>query len=372
MIRFIADVKETTPEQVLEIEKQLIPLFEYMKNPNDIEFDEDIYLFETSLMRKTKSVSEAGWVLFNCLTLVQEKFDNTFIQLFEAINCYLEFGATAFIGNPELLGKLTEMCRKCLFAKYKKKTSERENMEAALIYQQLLQSFPQVLDTILPSILSSAMERLNSRITKDYFRVRLLGIILASFDYNCQLSISILSSAMTPNNDTCLDNALKQILASISHFKEPYDKKVAVKGLCNLLVLQDLPQGMAIGHEIIFKMIIQILSGVVPIEENKMALEGVKKKKKQKSEEQEANMILKTFLSPMSQFDEYHHFKETIKYIQTATPSKVEGLIRNLDQAQAETLKSIVKKQRVSIAGRQMPISSVRSILKPKYKAAHN
>lgn len=60
IIRFIAEDENITPAQSLELEQQLYPLFEYLQVPNEIEFEDDIILFEISLIKKCKGVSTAG------------------------------------------------------------------------------------------------------------------------------------------------------------------------------------------------------------------------------------------------------------------------------------------------------------------------
>lgn len=338
-----------------------------MKDPSKIEFDEDILLFEVSLMKKTQKVSDAGWIIFNLLHLVQEKYENTFMQTFEILNCFLFYGKEILAPNLPMIETVIEMAQKCIFAKYQKRNSERENSEAALIFQQILQTFQGLVDNYLTIILSCTLQRLNTAIKHDYFRTRLLGVILSAFAYNTELTISILLNMQSQMGDSSLDNTLKQIFINVQNFKQTYDKKIAIQGLCYLLVYQNLPDNMVISYSHLFKILIQILSDDKS-NLSKMAVEPAKQLKKLRTEETEANLVYRNMKTPLEEFDEFTHFREAIRLIQSSNPLKFPSLVGQLDQQQAEQLQTIIKSKRVVISSHKNPMTTTRAIVRPKYK----
>lgn len=74
------------------IENELKPLFEYMVDPKNIEFEDDIILALKTFIRKTGSVSPTLWTIFPHLTKVFEKSKNTFGNLLDTLNQYLLHG----------------------------------------------------------------------------------------------------------------------------------------------------------------------------------------------------------------------------------------------------------------------------------------
>ena len=236
ILRFISAHKALPNEKLLEIEQTLLPVFEYIRSPKDIEFDDDILLFEVSLMRKCQTVTQAGWTLFSQLKLVQEKYEGTFLQLFPILNCYLYYGKDMFASQPEYLKSVADMCGKCIFAVFKSKVNEAANSEGALIYQQILHTFPKAVDALLESIFSFTLMRLMSQVSHNFFRVRLLGVILSGFAYDACKTVGILSSSATPENESYLVFALRLIFQSAHLFTHTYDRKGAALGLLHLLI----------------------------------------------------------------------------------------------------------------------------------------
>jgi len=75
------------------LEDSLKPLFEFMIDPSQISFDEDIVLVIKSFIKKSKSVSPTLWTLFPLMGNVFEKNKQCLGNLLDTINFYLVFGA---------------------------------------------------------------------------------------------------------------------------------------------------------------------------------------------------------------------------------------------------------------------------------------
>ena len=75
-----------------QIEDALKPLFEFMVDPNNIDFEDDIVLILKTFIKKTKTVSQTLWTLFPLLTKIFDKNKKSFGNLLDTINYYLVFG----------------------------------------------------------------------------------------------------------------------------------------------------------------------------------------------------------------------------------------------------------------------------------------
>ena len=366
IIRHLVEYKGISTGQVLELEQMFLPLFKYIENPKQIEFDDDIILFEVSVMRRCQRVTEIGWNIFTQLGKVQDKYDNTFVQIFQILNCYIHFGKDLLVTNIKLIENICEMCGKCLFAIYKSKINEATNAEGALILHQVLFTFSNYINDLLPSIIAFAIMKLETVIKQNFFKARLLGIILASFDYNFQLTYNILTGSLLASGDSYLQFVLNEINSNTHIFRHPYDKKVAVKGLSAFFI-----NAQPADKVVCFQVIIEILSnswkdmislgfGIKGDTDEPSLKENFKDFN---SEELEANLALTTFFHPLSDFDEYEYFRSMVK---SFNPDDLKILVSNLNQIQVEKLMNILKSKRVQI-GDNSSQTDVRRVVTPKY-----
>ncbi|OMJ89162.1 hypothetical protein SteCoe_8706 [Stentor coeruleus] len=368
IIRALVECKSLTDEQALQLELKFVPLFEYIQNPKEIEFDDDIILFEVSVMRKCKVVTEVAWNIFKHLHLVQEKYDNTFVQLFQILNCYIYYGKNVLSGNIAFLHTISEMCGKCLFAIYKSKLNEATNAEGALIFQQLLYTFKGQLNEVLPSILAFAILKLSTPIKNTFFKARLLGIILSGFAYDCANTLAILKTSQTPTGQTYFEYVFQMIMENTKIFKHPYDKKVAISGLCSLFSNPSLSEMFVPVFQAMIEILGQTSKDHYPIKQNitireDNSLSALKDVFKDfNSEEMEANLALTTFLNPLEDFDEYDYFKNMVKSLQQ---NDLAIFIRSLNEIQLKRLQEILQSKKVQI-GENPANTDIRRIVKPK------
>lgn len=366
IIRHLLECKSLSVENVLELEKMFLPLFKYIEDPKSIEFDDDIILFEVSVMRRCELVTEIGWNIFSQLNKVQEKYENTFVQLFQLLNCYIVYGKQVLVSNPEMLKNICEMSGKCLFAVYKNKINEAANAEGALIFHQILFTFLGHIDELVPTILGYAVLKLSTIIKQDFLKSRILGIILAAFAYNYNLTSRVLNTSFLNTGDSYMKFVLTEIMSNTQVFKHPYDKKVAVKGLINFFLHAE-PQDKLI----IFQILIEILStswkdliSLAPgFKINEKELNLKESFKDFNSEELEANLALTTFINPLSEFDDFETFREMVKSFQA---DDLNTIIKSLNKVQVEKLMNVLKSKKVQI-GNTPDQTDVRRLVMPKY-----
>ena len=327
-------------------------------------------LFEVSVMRRCEMVTQIGWNIFSHLTAVQEKYDNTFIQLFQILNCYIYYGKDTFSQNPELLTTVSNMCGKCLFAIYKSKINEATNAEAALIFQQMFFTFRGQMDNLLPSIFAFVILKLTTPIKNNFFKARLIGVILAGFSYNFNLALQVLRTSNMPTGQSYFEYIFEEITKNSSIFKHPYDKKVAISGLTSFFSNPELVHT----YSVVFQLIIEILSTnwkdliptkpILSMNEEGNMKELEESLKAFNSEEMEASLGLTTYLTPLDQFDDYDFFRDLIKSFQK---QDLAILMKSLNKIQTDNLYKIMQTKRIPI-GDNPGHTDARIKLKPKYK----
>lgn len=277
-----------------------------------------------------------------------------------------------------MISNIADMSSKCLFAKYRKKVSELVNSEATLIFQLMLCIFIGSLDSLLEPIISISLNRLLSDVKNEFFQVRILGVILASFYNNCQLAMSILARAMFNDTQTYLSYSLQRITALSKSFTHPYDKKIAVLGLTSILTQLSMPEEVSSQLSVIFQVLIDILSETTKPKKPKnkkkqlevtktqgttISIKGASNKYKY-TDELQANFALKLFLNPIKEIDECTHFKDIIKGFQANNPGLLRYLVGSLNSIQVEMLQKVLMSKRVVISGDN--VTEIRRIVKPK------
>ena len=75
-----------------EFEELLRPIYQFMMDPKQISFEDDIVLMLKSQIRKRKEITPTMWEVFSQLPKVLAKNKDAFGNLFETINYYLIVG----------------------------------------------------------------------------------------------------------------------------------------------------------------------------------------------------------------------------------------------------------------------------------------
>lgn len=89
LIRYVAEHRHFTDRMVPVIEQCSLPLLKFMQDPDQINFDDDIIFFISSLLKKTKSTNSA--ILreaFQYLPKFLVKFNYIFGPLIECLSLY--------------------------------------------------------------------------------------------------------------------------------------------------------------------------------------------------------------------------------------------------------------------------------------------
>jgi hypothetical protein len=86
---------------ILYLEEILKPLFDYMKTPKRIDFDEDIILVITSFIKYTKTIPQSALMVLPYLPLYLKKSKGLTLDLYELLNQYVVYGNGIIDVNEE-------------------------------------------------------------------------------------------------------------------------------------------------------------------------------------------------------------------------------------------------------------------------------
>ena len=175
----------------------MIPLFEYMRNPSEIDFDDKILQFETILMKKTESISQTGWELLRILYLIQEKYKFSLTELFPILNCYLYYGKQQLLANKGYFDIILSMCEKCFFACFDA-LSYICYSESCLLFQQIFCSYSEVLNDKISSLIVVVLQRIGSDYP-NFYVAKLFGVLFSCILYNPQSAFFAISSCYQNN-----------------------------------------------------------------------------------------------------------------------------------------------------------------------------
>jgi hypothetical protein len=99
---------------ILDFEKILTPLFDYMKSPGRIDFDEDIILIMTSFIKITKTIPTSGINLLPHLPKYLKKNKGLTVDLYELLNQYIIAGRGVIDNNEEHIKVFMKIFRSSL------------------------------------------------------------------------------------------------------------------------------------------------------------------------------------------------------------------------------------------------------------------
>jgi len=137
-IRIVADKKEFIPAFLPDIEKALVPLFSYLEKDIDIPFDEDILLFVSTVMEKTKTVTPIMWDVFKCIPKLFTRYGGMLGPLFQALNYFIVYGMNEINSDPSAIKLLIQMGVDGLNPQHEN-ANEASLAEAALLFHLIIQ-----------------------------------------------------------------------------------------------------------------------------------------------------------------------------------------------------------------------------------------
>jgi hypothetical protein len=229
----ISRICEKYPKYVDSIEHSLLPVFNYLMNPKEIEFDEDIIDVVRILLNVQGKITLNMAKIFLVLSKYFEKAGFVFGSLLEVLNCYLSYGKLLFSQNKEWVDMLLAMVETSLFVTTE--PAEENNAEGALLIQMIMQNLGNnIMDPYIPNLLQLILKRLNIEIKEKYLKVQLYNAFLCMVCNNGPLVLSI--------DKAQLVTFIEGVVNNCEEFDSSYNRKVLAIGLSNVLIHCTVPE----------------------------------------------------------------------------------------------------------------------------------
>jgi hypothetical protein len=200
-----------------------LPLFEFIVEPSQIDFEDDILLSIKTLVKKKKSVSENIWRMIQFFPKVLEKNQHSFGNILDTINNLVLVGRDFLKTQPDALAIFMTMADTSMFSELGKTRASTisNNIEGAILVQLLLQVFEgtEALHCgIFEKILLMTQKRIQ-KVSTDVnegkwkgdekilitLKKHLVGVFLSATIYSVDATITFL------NNNQALNGVLQEL-----------------------------------------------------------------------------------------------------------------------------------------------------------------
>jgi hypothetical protein len=250
IVRTLVDKIDYMQPNFFEFEEILSPLFEYMKTPNRIDFDEDIILILTSFIKNLKIIPQSALKVLPELPKYLKKCKGLLLDLYELMNEYIVYGNGVIDTNEEYCKVVMKIFRASFDKKFE---YERSGFLGANLMQVWLQNCQKLPETLVKEIISMAITQI-----KAIFQMYTKKDELESSD-DCYLFLSLLVliycgfinyptttfEAIIANNDVHNLIEWSKLILELKFFST-YHTKAMIIGICSIFknneLLQQIPE----------------------------------------------------------------------------------------------------------------------------------
>lgn len=373
IVRSVLDSAHITMAHLRISEQLLTPLFEYISAPDTINFEDDIVLACTSLVKRQEGVSQLCWKVYEKLPGVQRKYKGELRYIFGFLNAVIAYSYKELVAKAEYVQQLIDMCECALFAQSNNEAGCTQG--AVLLQQLLLISQMGTVDAVLRQIVEVVRRRYGQGCRQAFLRVRLLDTICAALNYSCEGTIGILGAAE-------LTDFMRELISQQDYFYHSYDKKLAIVGVVRLLCLNPLPAEVASAATALLASAIAIIRAKPPLvpvpissldlledlladsEDEDLPLEP--RSTSSQTEEAEACLLVNSMLTPIHDFDEIGALRSALSCIYQRNQGSAQALMGGLAGDVKKELGDILQCKRVRVAVSGADPSVLRKIVKAK------
>lgn len=405
IIRIICDDNSFFPQCLNGIEEALLPLFNYLVDPMNIEFDDDLVQVISVLVKRRSGITENMGRVLPYLQKLFEKNKGLFAGLLECLNNYLFYGREQFAANKSWIDLVLNMAHAALYSV--QPPIEVNASEGAILMQIVLQNLGNgILDTYIPPLIKEVIKRFEMNPVPQILAIQLYNVILCAACNNSQITIRALNEL---GKDESL---LNMILHESAKFKTVYDRKVLAIGLSNIIVQDAFPDIIKKLYPVMLNVIITALQ-TQEQEETKKMLKSDKKaiklsdingessssesneeemstkpqgeEKKPRDEDSDegydseneempkdaseaVNATIDKIQGQIKKIDEYSYVGTVIRVMFGKNPEATKLLVNNLNEVQQEYLKQIMQSRRITTMRKGERVTVARRIVKPKHK----
>lgn len=398
VIRAICEQDAFFPKYLEDVETIMLPLFEYIVKPREIDFDDDIVQVITTLIEHRQGISENMGRLFGYLVNFFDKYEKMFGSLFQTMNAYIYFGKDTFMPTNERMEYVIKICLESLFST--KSIVEMNNSEGALLMQILLQTLEtKVMTPYIPIIIENLLKRLNAKPSASYLTRQIYNAILCAVCNNAEVAVAKIEELK------CTEPVFLGIFQAASNYKVTYEIKVLTIGLSTLLLQPYLPGYLEVSRMAVLSTIVETLTNqtardakalikadkrVVAIEDNSDS-DDYSKEDFEDSEvyfnvserrfgsdseddgmprepEDDVKMTIRMLKGRIKGIDEYEFFGRVIKALNASNPEATKKLVLALPEFQQGQLKDLLQSRRITVKNREEDNNVARKILKVRKK----
>ena len=239
IIRTVTDNALYVTKYILILEEILDPLFEFMKSPSKIDFDEDIILIMTSFIKHLKTLPRSALILLPELPKYLKKSKGLLLDLYELINQYIVYGN----GVVDAKEEYNKVIMKIFRASFDKKSDyDKSPFLGASLMQIWLQGSASIPASIIKEVILISIDQIKNILkifksrddledSSDLFTfIALLVLIYSSFINYSQTAFE----ALITNNDIHLFLEWTLILTKLK-FYSCYQAKSLIIGICSIM-----------------------------------------------------------------------------------------------------------------------------------------
>ena len=169
-------------------------MLSYLENPENIDFDDDISLLLSSIIKLSEKVTDTCKVLFPCTVKIHAKYDGVFGNLLQSLNRFLYFGADWVGESQDRVRMLHEMAMKSMFYNAKRGLCKTSNSDGCILLQLNLYSFKEteIYNDFFQEALEKSFERMKILPMNVILKSVLMGNVLCGFIYNADATLTFL------------------------------------------------------------------------------------------------------------------------------------------------------------------------------------
>jgi hypothetical protein len=138
IIRHICDNKVYVTTYHKEFEQIFKELYDYLKNPKKIEFDEDLVMMLTTTIKHLNAVSPYTLEMLTYLPKFLKKSRGLMLDLFEFMNQLLYYGNDALTSSEGILGVIVQIYEYSITVPILKDGSDKSPFLGAMLMQMWL------------------------------------------------------------------------------------------------------------------------------------------------------------------------------------------------------------------------------------------
>ncbi len=274
LIKLVCEQADKFSQFLESIEGCIAPLFEYLKVPEQIDFDDDILAVITLLIQFHKAILPVFQSLLPPILRLYERHRVLSNPLMSVLGVYLLHGGEQLSHEPELLDRIMQVAAASLT------TSEApvmlNNAKGCLLTQLVLQTVgSERAAGFVPAVAKEALKRLDKMPMAEYLQRQLWNVLLCAMCNNGQIVLAVMEEE---GKTEFVVNNLLQEGEKASESQSAYDRKVTALGLSAMLmqptypdqVVKRFPQIFALVAETLYQQSREELRGRLKVDSEKI------------------------------------------------------------------------------------------------------